>query len=59
MIKHDLLVSAMLNHIALVLTSVSFSVFNLIQREELMGWHPSGVKRTRIQVITVRVGREF
>ena len=28
-------------------------VFTLIQQEELMGWHSSGVKRTRIQVIGV------
>ena len=34
------------NQIALVLISVSFSVFTLIQQEELMGWHPSAVKRT-------------
>ena len=32
-----------------MLTSVSFSVFTLIQ-QELMGWHPSGVKRTKVQV---------
>ena len=43
MIKHDLLVSAKLHQIALVLTSVNFSVFTLIQQEKLMGWHPSGV----------------
>ena len=36
------------NFIPLVLTSVSFSVFTLIQQEELMGWHASGVRRTRI-----------
>ena len=53
MIKHDLLVSAKLHQIVLVLTSVNFSVFTLIQQEKLMGWHPSGVKRTRIRVITV------
>ena len=34
------------NQIALVLISVSFSVFTLIQQEELMGWHPSADKRT-------------
>ena len=32
---------------------VSFSVFTLIQQEELMGWHLSGVTRTRICVIGV------
>ena len=38
----------------LVLNSVSFSVFMLIQQEELMGWHPSGVEsRTTIRVIGV------
>ena len=37
MIKHDLLVSAKLHQIALVLTSVNFSVFTLIQQEKLMG----------------------
>ena len=36
------------NFIPLVLNSVSFSVFTLIQQEELMGWHASGVKRTAI-----------
>ena len=37
-----------------MLTSVSYySVFTLIQQEELMGWHPSGVTKTRIQVIGV------
>ena len=35
-----------------MLTSVSFSVFTLIQ-QELMGWHPSGVKRTKVWVIGV------
>ena len=53
MIKHDLLASAILNQITLVLPSVNFSVFTLTQQEELMQWHPSGVKRTRIRVITV------
>ena len=37
----------------LVLTTVSFSVFTLIQQEELTGWHPSWVKGTRIRVIVV------
>ena len=32
---------------------LSFRVFTVIQQEELMGWHSSGVKRTRIQVIGV------
>ena len=27
--------------------------FTLIQQEELMGWHPSGVTGTRIRVIAV------
>ena len=53
MITHDLLASAILNQITLVLTSVNFSVFTLTQQQELMRWHPSGVKRTRICVITV------
>ena len=53
MITHDLLASAILNQITLVLTSVNFSVFTLTQQEELMQWHPSGVKRTRIRVIKV------
>ena len=29
------------------------SVFTLIEQEEVMGWHPSGVTRTRIRVIGV------
>ena len=53
MITHDLLASAILNQITLVLTSVNFSVFTLTQQQELMRWHPGGVKRTRICVITV------
>ena len=57
MIEHDLLTSAILNQITLVLTSVNFSVFTLTQ-QELMRWHPSGVKRTRICVITVNF-RDF
>ena len=32
--------------ISLALLGNTFSVLNLIQREELMGWHASGVKRT-------------
>ena len=36
------------NFIPLVLNSVNFNVFTLIQQEELMGWHASGVKRNRI-----------
>ena len=53
MIKHDLLVSAKLHQIALVLTSVNFSVFTVIQQEKLMGWHPSGVTKNRIRIIFV------
>ena len=33
--------------------NVSFSVVTLIQQEELMGWHSSVVKRTRIRVFGV------
>ena len=33
-------------------TRVTFS-FTLTQQEELMGWHPSGVTRTRIRVTEV------
>ena len=28
--------------------SVSFNVFTVYKKEELMAWHPSGVTRTRI-----------
>ena len=36
-----------------IVTNVSFSVVTLIQQEELMGWHSSVVKRTRIRVFGV------
>ena len=42
MIKRDLLLAPIKIKLLLVLASVSFSV--RIQQEELMGWHPSGVK---------------
>ena len=42
MIKRDLLFAPIKIKLLLVLASVSFSV--RIQQEELMGWHPSGVK---------------
>ena len=44
MIKHDLLVSAKLHQIALVLTSVCFSVLTLTQQEELIGWIANEIK---------------
>ena len=44
MIKRDLLFAPIKIKLLLVLASVSFSVFTCIQQEELMGWHPSGVK---------------
>ena len=65
MIKSDLFVSPIKIKLPLIVTSVSFSVFTLTQQEELMGWHPSGVKRTRIRVIGVNFsdfdikGKEF
>ena len=43
--------------IKLVLISVSFSVFTLIQQEELMGWHPSVVKRTGIVKCAISVNQ--
>ena len=42
MITRDLLFAPIKIKLLLVLASVSFSV--RIQQEELMGWHPSGVK---------------
>ena len=30
------------------MASVSFNVFTVYKKEELMAWHPSGVTRTRI-----------
>ena len=44
MIKRDLLFAPIKIKLLLVLASVSFSVFTRIQQEELMVWHPSGVK---------------
>ena len=43
------------HQISVVLTSV-FSVFTRIQRA-IDGWHPSGVARTRIQVIGVNFNK--
>ena len=42
MIERDLLFAPI--KIKLLLVLASFSVFTLTQQEELMGWHPSGVK---------------
>ena len=48
-----------------MLTSVRFSAVTLIQQEQIMEGHPSGVKRTRIRVIGVNFsddlikGKEF
>ena len=44
MIKRDLLFAPIKIKWLLVLASVRFSVFTRVQQEELMGWHPSGVK---------------
>ena len=44
MIKRDLLFAPIKIKLLLVLPSVSFSVFTVVQQEEFMGWHPSGVK---------------
>ena len=56
-IKPDLLVAPIIiigNQIAVASTSlVFFSVFTIIQQEGLMGWHLSGVTRTRIRVTGV------
>ena len=35
------------------MTIVGFIAFTLINKEELMGWRPSGVTRARIQVIEI------
>ena len=35
------------------MTSVGLITFTLINKEELMGWHPSGVLRAKIQVIEI------
>ena len=40
-----------------MLNSVSVSVFMLIQQEELMGWHPSVVKRTGILKCAISVNQ--
>ena len=54
MIKRDLFVSPIKIKLPLIVTSVSFSVFTLIQQDELMGWHLSRVKKsTRIRNIGV------
>ena len=53
MIRHFQCSACFSNIKSIVLTSVNFSIFTLTQQEELMRWHPSGVKRTRIRVITV------
>ena len=43
MIKRDLFVSPLKVRLPLV-TNVTFSVFTLIQQDELIGWHPSRVR---------------
>ena len=54
MIKRDLFVSPIKIKLPLKVTSVSFSVYTLIQQDELMGWHLSRVKKsTRIRIIGV------
>ena len=38
------------------MASVSFNVFTVYKKEDLMAWHPNGVTRTRIiRVIEVNV----
>ena len=65
MIIRDLFVSPSKIKLPLIVTSVSFSVFNPTQQEELMGWHPSRDKRKRNRVIGVNFsdilikGKEF
>ena len=49
MIKPDLFVAPI--KIKNCFSLIFFSVFTIIQQEELMGWHLSGVTRTRILVI--------
>ena len=64
MTTRDLLVSPIKITLPLIVTSVSFSVVNLI-KQELVGSYPSRVKRTRIRVIGVNFsdflikGKEF
>ena len=53
MIKRDLFLLPIKIKLPLMVTNVSFRVVTLIQQEELMGWHSSVVKRTKIQVFGV------
>ena len=53
MIKRDLFLLPIKIKLPLIVTNVSFRVVTLIQQEELMGWHSSVVKRTRIRVFGV------
>ena len=46
MIESDLFVSPVKIKLSLIVTCVRFSVFTLIQQEELMRWHLGAVKRT-------------
>ena len=43
----------------IVLASVSFNVFTVYKKEELMGWYPSGVTRTRIIRVIGVIFSEF
>ena len=56
MIKRDLFLLPIKIKLPLIVTNVSFRVVTLIQQEELMGWHSSVVKRTRIRVFGVNFG---
>ena len=51
--KRDLFLLPIKIKLPLIVTNVSFRVVTLIQQEELMGWHSSVVKRTRIRVFGV------
>ena len=53
MIRRDLFVSPIKIKLPLTVANVSFSIFTLIQQDELMGWHLSRVKSTRIRVTEV------
>ena len=53
MIKRDLFLLPNKIKLPLIVTNVSFHVVTLIQQKELMGWHSSVVKRTKIRVFGV------
>ena len=50
MIRRDLFVSPIKIKLPLTVANVSFSIFTLIQQDELMGWHLSELKAQEFEL---------